>query len=208
MHPDVLLTIGHSGLSPGTSAVNGIPECFTMRTWAPSIARAIRMEGYRCKVRHRKEEVSGWEARQFALVAEVEGLSPRLLVDLHHNGGGYPGSTAIFPPGDEASEKAAETLARGMATAIQNRYLGVRNHDDGFGVPRAWSGGEVESPDGKWYPSGSELFLLSRTSSSTLRVILEPYDGTVDQDWQKAMVAFKTGVFQAGLARAVAAVLG
>ncbi len=201
----VVFVVGHSGLSAGASG-QGIPEAYFWARWVPSIARACRAREIKAKVRHRWEEAGSWTDRQTALYEHLNTLNADLLVDVHFNGGTKGGSVGLFRPGHARSEQAAVSISAAIAAAQGTRSLRCYDSAGADGVPRSWTGKETESADGKWYPAGSELVLLSRTEPAAA-VVLEPFEGSVASDYAAGLAALKSGATQAAIADAVADLL-
>lgn len=199
---DVLNVVGHDLFNPGAKSPWG-DEWLVMMEWSPSFRRAQKLEGLKAGLDGRRAGVDGYDARYDDLIARCIERNPRVLFDFHHNGGGYPGVTGLYPPGNEAAKRIAELACRALAEAQGTKYRGVRDSAGEDGRPRAWTGKETESADGNWYPAGSVLKLLDELKPPILPVVLEFYDGSVKSDFDAAMAAFKSGASQAALAGAV-----
>lgn len=206
MSIDVVLVTGHDARNPGARAYNGIPENYHARAWAPTFARAIRTHeladpyesSLTCRVVHRRDGLN-LDDQYDDLLKRIRRLDPGCVLDLHHNAGGYPGSTAIAS--GAASYNLATMCGRALALAQHNKWLGVRDHTALDGRPRAWRGDEKQHTDGKWYPAGTVLRLLELDCPVA---ILEPFDGTDEEDYRKAITALVVGRAQAALAEAIA----
>jgi hypothetical protein len=199
---DVLFTVGHDLYAGQSGAIGcgGIPERYFMGGWAPSFARACRVEGLRARVDTRREEVDGYTARQLDLCDRANDVSPRFVIDLHHNAGGYPGSLAICT---EASDDLARLLTAAIARAQGTRDIGTRHNLGTDGVPRSW--GDSIEIGGMWYPAGSELYILTKLGPDTLAMILEPFDGSDATDYAAGLAALRSGATQATVASTLAA---
>lgn len=197
---DVALVVGHSVASPGSHCAHA-SEFYFWSHWVRSLAEPMRAQGLKVRVVRRDHRITGWTERQLDLVERLVAMGPRVVLDLHHNGGGYPGSYALHTPGDEDSRTWAVTCAKATAAATGTRCRGVGDSAGADGRPRSWTGKETESSDGKWYPAGSPLYLLE-TGITT--AVLEPFDGSVRDDYEAGLAALRSGVYQAELAAAVA----
>ncbi len=197
---DVLLVPGHSVKSPG--AVNqGIHEAYLWRALGRWLVGQCRAEGVVTRIDYRREEDGNAEERNLALVDRIRKMGPLILVDLHDNAGGYPGSTAIARPGDDRSRHACEVLAATCAAAQGNRLLRVKDNRSTDGVPRAWN--KFVVIDDIYIPTGSELYLVSERTQPTIPVILEPFDGSVPADYALGIAAWKSGKAGAAVAKAL-----
>lgn len=201
---DVAFVIGHDAHAPGTRG-HGPGEHFLGRAFAGDFRRAFKAEGLRCRLIYRREGL-GLADQYTDLIARLVALDPRCGLDLHQNGGGYPGSRTIHggPGAGLGAARLADATATAFATAQGTADKGGYAQLGADGRPRAWTGHETESADGKWYPAGNVLQLLELPMPF---VVLEPFDCTDRADYDAGLAALLSGESPRALARAVAAFL-
>lgn len=206
-HVDVVLVPGHDLTAWGAKALGGDHEVFLWRTLARPIRRWLRSYPRSTRILLPDERIPTWKERQEDLNDRIRKLTPLAVVGLHHNGGGYPGSTALVPLGHTPSLHVAGKLIVQTALNLQIDARRTASNIGPDGVSRSW-GRTVyadwvdydDAPDRydqhgeKLYPGGSVLYLLSELPDDMIRVIFEPFDGSVASDWRAAEAAIKSGL--------------
>lgn len=187
---DVILVTGHDRHRGNEGASSpSATECYFWRTWAPSIRRAIESHGrgLSCRVFHRRESVSPYNARQTDLVNRLNEARPRLIIDLHFNAwqGTNTGVTCVHHPASPRGAQAAQRLIDAVSAAQGTKALS----------PLA----QTES----W--AGTELVVVTQTEAPA--VILEAFWGDHKGDHDAAVAALIAGATQQAIADTVADLL-
>ena len=170
--PDLVVLVGHSEASKGSTWADGTKEWDWCRALAPLVLDAAGSLGLSAEVRWRGREQGG-AAGLAAEVRHINALRPRCVVELHTDAVQAPtisSSPMLYYPGSTRSYALASHLADTIGTAYHQRRRVIAQD-------KSWNGpGPHVGPDGKPAPQGAPLVILRDTVCPA--VIAEMHFGT------------------------------
>lgn len=196
-----IFVVGHSAASQGAVACDGTTEWTYHRQTAQDAAHALALMGHDAEARWRDASLVG-AAGLRTLIASLNALAPRCVVELHHNSGppARHGVEVLHWPGSVAGAALAAHLLREVAPLWSS--LPAPTHRV-IAQSRSWNGPAMTDSSGRPVPGGVELDILKLTKMPA--VILETHYGSHAESQALAHRLARTGRLAECIARGVAA---